>query len=253
MAQDFIPVLPIIEWKVPCSIQDDGSAKWDKVNIYRAPSESSEYVCIDTIDSAAGNIWIDTYNDTSSSANRMLAYLIKYYSTLNDAETKWYLTLYQLTPREQRLVEEVKLRLDRFTKLDLTDKEVRGGLQLALQHFNLRSPQTQYTLENFPLTHEIFLILGAQFMTILQKYLDVATRDFSASDSGLSLNIDRGSKMQYAMDKAMATYSELVVVAKLDLAAPMGMGVGTLQLPISLGTNLGANIMNVLNVFNTVT
>jgi len=231
---------PSIEWKVPSFVIEDGS--YDKVNIYRSETENGEYEYIDTIDALSGDTYINTYTDETEEASRHKYYLIKYYKTIDDVESKWLTTFFNLTPKEKRLVDQIRGYIDSFTKIKLSDFDVRNGIFLAISQFNLRSPITNFTLDNFPKELEFFLIMLGSFQTILSKYLDVSIRDYSSSDSGLSLNIDRGSKLINALNQLQGQYDSLITIVKLNYA-PSPIGLGTIALPISLGGNLGRNIM----------
>lgn len=251
---NFSPNIVEIEWNPKPGILEEGQETWDKVNIYRSPVENENYEIIDTINSVDSNDntkWITSYVDESDDATKSKFYLVRYYDSDNDIESDWIMTLFTLSPREQRLINEIKKGLDRFSLKELTDEDLRSGLLLGLQYFNMQQPITRYTINNFPKEYEMFLVLGGQYTTILRKYLDVAVRDFTSSDSGISLNINRGEKMQKAIDRAMEAYNDVIASAKVDLAAFRGSGLGTMQLPLG-GYNLGRNVMNLLNVFQGV-
>lgn len=243
------PRKPTIEWKIPKFILK--SEDWDKVFIYRSFNENDEYDNIDEIDSKINDKYINSYTDMSSNASRRAFYLVKYHNTIANETSKWLTTLFDLTPKEARLVEQIRSRIDDFTKLKLSDYDVRNGLMLGLYQFNVKSPMTDFTLETLPKHLEFLIIIVGTWQTILSKYLDVAVRDYSSSDSGLSLSIDRGTKLQNAINSNMEIYNTLITQVKLNFAY-MGGGVGSVSLPVGLGHNLGRNIMQVLNIFQGI-
>ena len=83
-------------------------------------------------------------------------------------------------------------------------------------------------------------------------YLGIAFTDVSYTDSGVSITIDRGQKIQNAIDKATAYYDKLIDVAKLHYLQP-GVSIGSIPLNISLGGRLSGNILGAIsNLFNAI-
>lgn len=83
-------------------------------------------------------------------------------------------------------------------------------------------------------------------------YLGIAFTDVSYTDSGVSITIDRGAKIQTAIDKATAYYDKLIDVAKLHFIKS-GAAVGSIPLSISLGGRLSGNILGAIsNLFNAI-
>jgi hypothetical protein len=93
--------------------------------------------------------------------------------------------------------------------------------------------------------------MNAQITVCMLKYLGIGIRDFSYSDMGLSLNIDRGEKIRNAMKDIMDFYNKIFELAKMNFMS-QGVGVGTLQLPISIGGNLNRGLLNILDIFQSL-
>jgi hypothetical protein len=138
-------------------------------------------------------------------------------------------------------------------KPDLTEADLATSLQLAVHAFNVFPPETRLSIMDgtFPAEYEQFLVIGTMFNISLLKYLKLSIRDFSYSDMGFQLTIDRGTKISKAMEDFSKWYFETVAKAKFSFLKP-GIGLGTVPLPISLGGGLNRGIMNVLDIFNAV-
>lgn len=250
-----------VQWKVPSEIIADGPGRWNKVRIYRSTNENVGYnlvkneqgVVISEIDSQVGNNWVTYWHDTTQpmSAKDDFYYLIRYYDEANQVESKFYLTFKTPSPREQRLILAIRAFVTPWVSQFLEDDDIRGGIILALNAINIYPPQTNFTLYNFPIVLEPLLVMGAGIFALMFRYLGVAITDLSYNDQGFSLTIDRGSKVKTALDQLLGFYKELLPLAKMDYAFP-GVGVGTLQLPVSIGFNIQRGILNVLDLLTSL-
>lgn len=247
------PLNLVIEWIVPDDIKPL-IASYTKVRIYRSEQENTGYELIDEIDSTIGAAFVDSYQDLTALDSQRFAYyyLVTYYKpSLPTAETKWFITFFQFTPREQRLIDEVKTSVSPFIACKMTDKDFRAGLLLSLQLYNTYSPVTNFNFDNFPSNHEPLIVYGAQMTTLFIRYLGVAITDFSYTDQGITLSLDRGSKIKQAIDNVTAMYNQMMFFAKIEQAFDAA-GVGTLQLPVSIGGNLSSGLLGILDIFNAV-
>ena len=83
-------------------------------------------------------------------------------------------------------------------------------------------------------------------------YLGIAFTDVSYTDAGVSITIDRGQKIQNAIDKATAYYDKLIDVAKLHYLNA-GCSIGSIPRNLSLGGRLSGNILGAIsNLFNAI-
>lgn len=196
------------------------------------------------------NKWIDPTIDIRNKDNYY--YIVKYVTADKDYESKFYLTRKSLSPKEQRLVNHLKNWLSPWLTNCLTDDDLRAGIVFALQSLNIKSPVTYFTIETLPQILESTLMVGSAIYSMMYKYLGIAFTDVSYSDNGVSVTIDRGAKIQNAIDKATAYYDKLIDVAKLHFIQS-GVAVGSIPLNISLGGRLSSNIMGALsNLFNAI-
>lgn len=237
-----------IYWTIPLNLPSN----FDKIRIYKSRNEDKDYILRDTIDLNVNGVVQTKYVDTEEILlnKDYLFYYIRFYDSVNNIESNYYLTTYPLTPRELRLSNEIKRWMGPLLTKDLTDTDFMIGLKYAVQLYNQIPPVTSFTFRSFPRSQEALLIFGAASYSILNRYLGVALKDFNYSDQGLSLTVDRGAKIQTAIDKINAIFSDYVHWAKLDQAYGPS-GVGTVPLPISLGGRIG-NITSILDLFNAV-
>ena len=225
----------------------------DYIRIYKSGNENSGYTKVAEIASQVGGSWVTCWHDTSSpmTAKDNYYYLIRYYAWTLGIESKFYLTFKTPSPREQRLIALTKSTLTPWVSQFLTDEDIRGGIVLAMNAINIYPPQTNFNLNNFPIALEPLLTTGASIFSLMFKYLGVALTDISYSDQGFSLNIDRGAKIKTAIDTLLGFYKDLLPITKLDYAFT-GTGVGTIQLPVSMGFNIQRGILNVLDLLTSL-
>ena len=63
------------------------------------------------------------------------------------------------------------------------------------------------------------------------------------------MDIDRGAKINQAMEIIANTYTQYLPLVKLDFAAESPMGLGTIQLPLSMGGQISRGILSILDIF----
>ena len=81
--------------------------------------------------------------------------------------------------------------------LSITDDNmIVAYLNLVLAEINVKPPYTNYTLDNLPTPYTYIVAFGAQVFATLFLQAGYALQDFSYSDGGLSLNINRTSNLQ---------------------------------------------------------
>lgn len=209
---------------------------------------------ISEINSQVNGAWVNKWIDPTIDIREKdrYYYIIKYVIADKTYESKFYLTRKSLTPKEQRLVNYLKGWLSNWLTNCLTDDDIRAGMVFALQSLNIKSPVTYFTIETLPPILESVLMTGSAIFTMMHKYLGLAFTDVSYSDNGVSVTIDRGGKVQTAIDKAMTYYDKLIDVAKLHYIQS-GVAVGSINLQVSLGGRMPSNLMGSLaNIFNAI-
>jgi hypothetical protein len=139
--------------------------------------------------------------------------------------------------------------LSPFLSAMLTEDDIQAGLWLGLKAFNLYPPQTSFTIANLPPDLEPLVLMMAAMFALVQRYVPVSITDLSYSDNGLSLSIDRGSKVKTAIDMINAFVDKYILPYKWNYA-PMGSGFGSIPIPLSLGGKMTAQLLNILDIFN---
>ena len=239
-----------IEYVNPALTKDlvSNSINYDVRNPY------VKHQVISEINSQYKGNWISNWTDPTIDirCKENYYYIVKYVTADKTYESKFYLTRKSLSPKEQRLVNHLKNWLSPWLTNCLTDDDLRAGIVFALESLNIKSPVTYFTIETLPQILESTLMVGSAIYSMMYKYLGIAFTDVSYSDNGVSVNIDRGSKIQNAIDKATAYYDKLIDVAKLNYLNA-GCSIGSIPLSLSLGGRLPGNIMGALsNLFNAI-
>lgn len=248
-----------INWTIPPSIA--GQANYDQIQIYRSTSEANPYFLIATVPSGIANCppaFITSYVDSSAENGRDKFYTIKFFDSVANQASGYNPAFLDLTPKEARLVYLLRemlgtvLTADPNTGKQFTDQELLVGLNFALGAFNIYPPVTCFTIENFPCCgYEAMLMYLAQLFTLMNKYLGLSINDFSYSDNGLSLNIDRGAKINQALTNVQKIVNDLLALIKLEFAF-QGESVGTMQLPVGIGGVMSRGVSNILDIFNSM-
>ncbi len=228
-----------IEWTVPTSSLD--SSKTYNINIYATLGvEDSTYTLVDTISYKSGDSYVSTYEYIYGS--RDYHFYVKYYALPADAEGSRILAWIALTVREQRLVEEFEGSIP-STFGTVSDKEKRVYLYGALQAINMVSPLTSYSLSNMPAYWEQTIKLGAMLFTYFQNFLTISIKDFTYNDNGLALNIDRGARINTALQNVLKVYNEHIKWIKMgDYPDPIGLGSYAIAVPHGRIFNMLYNI-----------
>jgi hypothetical protein len=240
-----------VRWNIPEEIATRTDI--DEVKLFRSGSENTGYTEIAVLPSAVGNVPQQTYYDATGSRGSF--YLVTFVATTVPYESSYNVTYFEPLPRELRLIAYIRSSmpdiLNKSTVCQgLTDNDYLAGLQLALQIFNSYPPQTSFTLDGFPRSHEFFLVGLAQMTTIASRYLPVSIRDWSyAEPGGVSMTLDRGAKMNAAIQVIANVYTQYLPLLKLDFGHEMPCGLGTIQLPLSMGGVVSRGILNILDIF----
>jgi hypothetical protein len=241
-----------VRWNIPDALTEAVAAgQYDDTQVFRSNAEQDGYVLVGTLKT------LDTdgapqaqYQDPGG--QRYNFYLVKFFDT---ASKKLYpsfeLAFHVLTPRERRLVDYVRGWVPDVITPDIPDPAMGTALQLSLNAFNVQSPETNYTIDGFPSNYEHFLILGMEINILMLKQIKLGIRDFSYSDMGFQLTLDRDAKMKSALDQLKDMYWSHLALAKFNFAH-MGLGLGTVPLPISFGGQLSRNMLNMLDIFSAM-
>jgi len=245
----------IVYWRIPPEIQEEIDQARSQgqpdpyigINLYRSQSEDGDYVRINTSVIPLNQLEFEDIQVPVTSKDGF-HYLIRFVRPDN-SETTYYLAYTHLSPRELRLCTSLRTMLSPFLSAMLTEDDIQAGLWLGLRAFNLYPPQTSFTVANLPSDLEPLVLMMAAMFALVQRYVPVSITDLSYSDNGLSLSIDRGSKVKTAIDMINAFVDKYILPYKWNYA-PMGSGFGSIPIPLSLGGKMTAQLLNILDIFN---
>lgn len=233
-----------VRWNLPATLD----TSYTKTRIEKASHEQGPYSHIAEIDLFDANgLPVNQFVDPNG--NRSSWYIIRFFAPSTNRQTEFLVAYFPLTPREKRLVNYVEQWLPDIIIPDLTDDALSLAFRFAMNSFNIHPPETTFNIDNFPRNYEQFLVFGAQVNLAMLKYLRIGIRDFSYSDMGFSLNLDRGSKIAKAAEDIGKLWEGSISLAKWNFI-PQGIGLGSMPLPVSVGASLNRGLLNVLDIMN---
>lgn len=235
-----------VSWTIPLEIA--GKTNIDRIRIYRSSSEDTGYELVDTIPAGTPGCLATHWFDPAGM--RGLNYLVTFFSTLDNWESCFHITFFMPTPREARLIDQVYRSMPAIIQPTLITGDYLAGLRVAVQIFNVYPPQTYFTLETFPRSHEFFIVALAQMTALANRYLTISIRDFRYSEpGGVVMDQDRGSRINEALAIIARSFTQILPLVKLDFADDLPMGLGTVQLPLSMGGVISKGLLNALDIF----
>lgn len=233
-------------WTIPMEISSKPNI--DRIRIYRSGDEDRGYELIETIPAGAPGCFATHWFDPCGM--RGLHYLVTFFSTLDNWESCFHITFFMPTPREARLIEQVYRSMPALIQPTLNTSDYLAGLHVAVQIFNVYPPQTYFTLDTFPRSHEFFIVALAQMTALANRYLTISIRDFRYSEpGGVVMDQDRGSRINEALAIIARSFTQILPLVKLDFSDDLPMGLGTVQLPLSMGGVISRGILNILDIF----
>ena len=237
-----------VRWAIPAEVDP---AQYDETRILRANTEEGVYVPIKSVKSVDGE-GLPVTRFVDSTGTRGDFYVVRFFSTADkkeyiDFELGWA----PVTPREKRLIKVVQEWVPDVITPDLSEWTLTTMLHLSLNAFNVQSPETNFRIDGFPSNYEHFLIYGTEINILLLKQIRLGIRDFGYSDMGFQLTIDRDAKLKSAIDQLKDMYWSHMALGKLNFAS-MGLGLGTVPLPISFGGQMSRSLLNALDIFTAM-
>lgn len=254
-----------ISWNIPYPIMQNPT--YTKINVYRGTDENNinSYTKIATLERwVNGNVEneVDTYCDTKGDNTKF--YFVRY-TDGGSALSKILLTSFELSPKEQRWVEQLRQMLDPIicssiledgTMRPMSDADLMLGIKMALDYFNTYPPMTDFTFANFPSGggYEFPVLMFAQVFTLLGKYIGLSLRDFSYSDNGLSLQQNNwGQAVGQAIDKILGILNPLMQKTKMDFSDSLGTSVGSSMWAVGTNGMISGMTSSVFNILRGVT
>jgi len=237
----------MVLWTVPTEIIE--SLTYSGTNLYRSFCGSeTEFTLVNT----DGVLPISTvqYEDAAVPINvKHKYYYIVRFVNVSGEESTYYLAYKDLSPREKRLGESLRGMLSPFISCMLNDADIGAGLEFGLKIFNEIPVQTSWSLSDLPCSLEPIVLWISAMFSFVSKYVPIAITDVGYSDNGLSLTVDRGSKIKTAVDVINSYIDKYIVQIKWNYMH-MGSAGGTIPLPLSIGGKMSSSVLNLLDLFN---
>jgi hypothetical protein len=225
----------------------------DRINVWRSTEPDQNYAIIDTIASGQVGSITAAYFDATVDNSRTKYYLTTFVATGAGFESPFQITFFPPLPSEAKLIEQVRRAMPPIIQNLLTDEDYLNGLNMALQIFNVYPPETNFSLATFPRSHQFFLIGLAEMLALASRFIVLSIRDFRYSEpGGVVMDIDRGDKIKEAINIITKVYTQYLPLVKLDFSEQFPVGLGTVQLPLSMGGIVNRGLLNVLDIFTAV-
>jgi hypothetical protein len=234
-----------VRWIPPFSLP----ATYTKANIERSLAEQFGYSHLTQVDTFKTD-GTPTVSFLDQTGDRMHFYVIRFVNPDTKEEyPDFSLGIFPFSPREKRLLSQVVGWIPDIFKPDLDDMQIGTAFRFSINQFNVHAPETAFSIDSFPNNYEQYLVMGTQINLALLKFLKISIRDFSYSDVGFALTIDRGAKINQAIQDLGKMWSDSIAMAKFNFVSA-GIGLGTVPLPIGFGGQLNRGLLNVLDIFN---
>lgn len=206
-----------------------------RIRIFRSVGhENDSYSQIDEINATSSGLDVTLYTDSTGVSSYF--YYVKYINQTTGDVGDRVLARIDLTVREQRLAEQVyqmvpeviKARFNNDPKYFVVRRAVNDGLNTINMHW----PVTSYTLDNLPSGYESLVVVVAQAYIYMEQYLGVAIRDISFAGGIPSVSIDRGARINTAVQQLLNHLKEYIAIFKMsDSPQPIGLGSEAISVP----------------------
>ena len=236
-----------VKWDFPFDLPPN----FTRQRILSSGQENGAYSIKNEIDVFSGTIPVRTFLDPTG--DRRGFYQVRFFDPIAQVEYEDFtLGFFPPTPREKRFFMWIRDGwAPEIMKPELNDFVMGQAVRFSLNQYNVIPAFTNFNIDNLPEFDEQFVIAGAKIWLIYLKYLKLSIRDFSYSDMGLTLNIERGPKMKQAIEDLNKLFMDFVRPAKWRYT-PQGVGIGSVYLPVSLGAQISRGALNILDIFNSI-
>jgi hypothetical protein len=149
-----------------------------------------------------------------------------------------------LTAIEIRILQKVKnvlplpfLNREAFGDIDdvAMNRRILGYIDLVIDNMNWVQPVTGYTIKYFPQDLDGTLVLGVNAFTAMFMQLKWTMNDFSYTDNGFSISLDRVTKLGTSYANLLKLYQDQVVNIKNYLWSQSVIVLGTPRYQNQLG------------------
>ena len=122
----------------------------------------------------------------------------------------------------QALIDQAKKFMPSRFIAKVDDTRITAFLELVLADINAVSPYTNFTLDNMPQGWGNIVCFGANLYASMFLLADYSLQDFSYSDNGLSLQIDRSARIGPLYEKMLVQYALMKQNLKKAIAVSTG-------------------------------
>ena len=141
-----------------------------------------------------------------------------------------------MSERVERLILESKLLMPPSFIINCGDDRIKAFLEMVVGDINLWLPVTDFSLDNCPARWETILKFGTQLFSLLFMQATYTLQDFGYSDGGLSITLDRVTKINQNYTNVLEMYKLMVINAKkAQMLAVGGKGIGSPRYQSQIG------------------
>ena len=141
-----------------------------------------------------------------------------------------------INQRQLKLVNDCKLLLPPAFIINCNDQRLAAFIDMVIGDFNYFPPFTGYDLNSLPVQYETVVKFGVEVFTLMFMQQTWTLQDFGWSDGGISLNLDRVSKIDTAYKNSLDMYKNMIInVKRYELMSYGGRGLGTPRFQSQIG------------------
>lgn len=127
------------------------------------------------------------------------------------------------------LLERARTVMSEYFNNKFEDDTLVGLMQLVLDEINYTTPMTYYSLCNAPKHWSSAIIVGLKFFLLLSLQETLAMKDFSYSDQGLSLTLNRVQNLEVPIKTVRKMFEQMAWNCKKPIILSQGPKLMTYQ------------------------
>lgn len=127
------------------------------------------------------------------------------------------------------LLERARTVMSEYFNNKFEDDTLVGLMQLVLDEINYTTPMTYYSLCNAPKHWSSAIIVGLKFFLLLSLQETLAMKDFSYSDQGLSLTLNRVQNLEVPIKTVRKMFEQMAWNCKKPIILRQGPKLMTYQ------------------------
>lgn len=145
------------------------------------------------------------------------------------------------TERQYELLTKCKAVIPKSFLREADDPKILAYIQLVVDDVNYVPPLTDYLVENIPPFFDTIIVLGANAYTLLFQMQKWSLEDFTYTNNGLTVTLDRVAKIKSPYDEFFKLYMDKTKgvkrnrMSKMVLATPRNQHMLGQFLKITLG------------------